>query len=348
MKKEIFMLSLLTTLEAFEAPKIEFSAIHHFGYINSKEISGMDFRRNYLQTKAIFDEKTYAQVTVDATKKLSKEKTDGDIYVKYAYLYLDTIIPYTSVEAGIAHRPWIDYEEHNSWFYRSINKVAIEEKKSFNDSGVNLVGSADLGVNIKTKSNIFNSEIALFSSHYATKETKNRSDGDKLSLEWRLGIHLLENPKKINPLEHHYFNISTFGLLLKHNKKDNPQDENYNRNFYGLHIVYNEPLFLIASQYIKATDIATSNNSWDKRKYDLFSTNFEYRFAKSYSIIARYDKYKKNTLATKDLNYYGDNTLIALSYKYNKFTTFILSTKQIEEKNTPSRYSYMISTELKW
>lgn len=349
MRREIFLLSLLTTLEAFEVPKIELSGVHHFGYIDTKEVSGMDFRRNYLQTKAIFDEKIYAQVTIDATKKLSKDNTNSDIYVKYAYLYLDMIIPYTSFEVGIAHRPWIEYEEHNSWFYRSINKVAIEEKKSFNDSGVNLIGSADLGITMKTKGDIFNSEVALFSSHYATKDTKNRPDGDKLSLEWRFGLHLLDNPKNIDPQKNHYFNISTFGLLLKHNKKDNPQDENYNRYFYALHIVYNEPLFLIASQYTKAIDVATPNNSyWDKRKYDLFSTNIEFRITPNYSIIARYDDYKKSTLANNTTKYYGDNSIFALSYKYNKYATFILSSKQIQEKNTPSSYSYMISTELKW
>jgi len=38
---------------------------------------------------------------------------ETNVRLKYAYLYLDNILPSTGVEFGQAHRPWIDYEEHS-------------------------------------------------------------------------------------------------------------------------------------------------------------------------------------------------------------------------------------------
>ena len=65
-------------------------------------------------------------------------------------LYLDNILPFTGVEIGQVHRPWIDYEEHGGWNYRSISKVFVEQ-----NNGAHLTNSADLGVNFKQKPSTF-------------------------------------------------------------------------------------------------------------------------------------------------------------------------------------------------
>jgi hypothetical protein len=145
-----------------KADKLKFSGTAFLGYVYTSQEdttinneSQFEIRRAYLQLKAYLldDPKSYYRVTLDA-------HSDGgsqDIRMKYAYLYLNNILPSTGVEFGLAHRPWHDYEEHNSWGYRSIQKVFLENK-----NGADLSNSADFGVNFKTKTKFFDSEIGVF------------------------------------------------------------------------------------------------------------------------------------------------------------------------------------------
>ncbi len=164
---------------------------------------------------------------LDDTDDLKTSQGGGyaDVFIKYAYLYLDKVLPYTGVEAGIVHRPWIDYEEHNSWYYRSFNKVVLEEKGTATEAGVDLVNSADFGINFKTKTDMFSSEIGIFNGegYHADKEAANQENSEGLSVEWRLTGHLIGSGKKVgkNDLtKDTYLNISTMGLISNNHKDD--------------------------------------------------------------------------------------------------------------------------------
>ena len=174
-----------------KAMKLEFSGTHYFGLtsadpkttpseVTANDVSkyhnrstGFELRRNYVQVKGFFNEKDYWRVTMDATKELASSKDYASVFVKYAYLYLDNVLPATGVEFGIAHRPWIDYEEHNGWFYRSFNKVMIEEKGTATEAGVDLVNSADLGINFKQKQTS-SAPRSVFTTARGTMRTKMR------------------------------------------------------------------------------------------------------------------------------------------------------------------------------
>jgi len=381
-----------------KAKSLEFSGTHYFGYTNARPdnvinsaVSGEDYgnsggfemRRNYVQVKGFFNEKDYWRVTFDATKELASDPgTDGktkgysEVFVKYAYLYLDGILPYTGVEFGIAHRPWIDYEEHNGWFYRSFNKVVIEEKGTATESGVDLLNSADLGVNFKTKSDFFSSEIGIFNGegYHADKGGANQENDEKLSVEWRLTGHLIGSGKKVGKQDRtkdSYAHISTFGLMSANHKDDKgdfdqssntPLKVEYDRAFYGIHAVYNQPLFLVAAQYITAEDEARDQDTaanWGKREYDVFSINAEVRPIKDWTIIGRYDDYSWDDTAVNGSaidSVEGDKMIAALAYKYNKYVSFIASAKFIDEKSGlttkedsgESKDVYMFTTEVKW
>lgn len=386
-----------------KAKSLEFSGTHVFGYTNTRPTTrldvpsgdqsnyagnsgGFEMRRNYVQVKGFFNDKDYWRVTFDATKELASDPgTDGktkgysEVFVKYAYLYLDGILPYTGVEFGIAHRPWIDYEANNGWFYGSFNKVAIEEKKGAAGSGVDLVNSADLGVNFKTKTDVFSSEIGIFNGegYHADKGGANQENDEKLSVEWRLTGHLIGSGKKVGKQDRtkdSYAHISTFGLLSANHKDDKGEFDQlsdsalkveYDRAFYGIHAVYNQPLFLIAAQYVTAEDEARGGNTkavtgWDKREYDLFSVNAEIRPMKDWTIIGRYDDYKWDDTAVNGSNMSssteGTKMIAALAYKYNKYVSFIGSAKFIEEESgATTKYDsgeskdvYMLTTEVKW
>ncbi len=392
-----------------KAKTLEFSGTHYFGYTNARPDSvtgptatypansgGFELRRNYVQVKGYFNDKDYWRVTLDATKELASDpgtdaKTKGysEVFVKYAYLYLDKILPYTGVEFGIAHRPWIDYEEHNGWYYRSFNKVVLEEKGTATEAGVDLVNSADLGVNFKTKTDMFSSEIGIFNGegYHADKGGANQENDEKLSVEWRLTGHLIGSGEKVGKNDRTkdtYAHISTYGLISKNHKDDkadlnqgyteadpakvDPLKVEYDRSFYGIHAVYNQPEFLIAAQYAVAKDemrdptkfTGAGVPNFTEQTYDVWSINGEVRPLQDWTIIGRYDDYKIDR-DSSDMGSYtaveGDKIIAAVAYKYNKNVSFIGSAKFIDEKRKDyngdvqkdeSKDVYMFTTEVKW
>lgn len=358
-----------------KAKKIEFSGTHYFGLTSAKPetagsakdtSTGFELRRNYVQVKAYFNDKDYFRVTMDTTKELGSTTTYANMYAKYAYLYLADVLPYTGVEAGIAHRPWIDYEEHNAWHYRSFNKVVLEEKGTTTESGVDLVNSADLGVNFKTQTEMFSSEIGIFNGegYHADKAANNQQNSTDLSFEWRLTGHILGSGTKVGKNDRTkdtYANISTYGLI-SHNHKDNnttinDKDE-YDRSIYGIHAVYNQPEFLIAGQIFTAKDKAQNELIGDGKEYTGWSINAEVRPMTDWTIIGRYDDYKIEKVAkatgVKSVSADGTKLIAGLAYKYNKNVSFIGSGKWIDEENAAgtdtgvSKDVYMLTTEVKW
>ena len=119
------------TLIKSKVPVIKFNGTHYLGFVHTKPQSGesddkFETRRNYFQAKAYFKEnpKDYMRLTLDTNTNSAGE---ANVRLKYAFLYLNDILPSTSVELGQTHRPWIDYEEHSGWLYRSIAKTFVEE-----------------------------------------------------------------------------------------------------------------------------------------------------------------------------------------------------------------------------
>lgn len=383
-----------------KAKSIEFSGTHYFGFTSNQygarnanggsSSAGFELRRNYLQVKAFLNDKDYFRVTLDTTKELeSTSTTYANTFVKYAYLYLDNVLPYTGAEIGIAHRPWIDYEEHNSWFYRSINKVAVEDKFSCVTGtttcvGPDLVNSADLGVNFKTKTPYFTSELGIFNGegYHADKNSKNQQNNNEgqLSGEWRLTAHILGDGKKVGKYDLRkdmYANISFAGLHSTNHKDDsqvgNGSDSGeYDRDMYIFHGVFNHPMFLVGAQYVKAKDSGHNElakaavSNYDK-EYNIWSINGEVRPAKDWTILARYDdlkvKYPDQVASATGKNELdsGDATqwIAGVAYKYSKNVTFIANYKNVDAKEKTSatstlagdrldKKSIMMTTEVKW
>ena len=364
-----------------KAKTLEFSGTHYFGLTSVRpertgasvdDSMGFELRRNYVQVKAFINDKDFFRVTMDTTKELASSTSYANMYAKYAYLYLDNVLPYTGVEIGIAHRPWIDYEEHNAWHYRSINKVAIEQKTNATDSGPDLINSADLGFNLKTKTEFFTSEIGMFNGegYHADKLAANQKNSTDLSLEWRLTGHILGSGEKLgkNDLtKDTYLNLSTYGLASKNHKDDNVtvnDPKEYDRSMYGIHAVYNQPEFLLAAQYYIAKDKAqnTTLTGTDGKEYKGWSVNAEVRPMTDWTIIGRYDvsdidKVAKGT-GLKTKNQDMKQTLLGVAYKMNKNVSFIASGKHITDTTETAvaatldavkeKNVYMLTTEVKW
>lgn len=297
------------------------SGTHYLGFVSNKTRTNagiktrdnqFETRRNYLQVKGFFADnpKDYVRLTLDATYS-GKDTNEGysDVIVKYAYLYLDEILPYTGVEIGQAHRPWIDYEEHHGWWYRSISKVFVED-----DNAAHFTNSADLGLDFKTKTDYFTSELGIFNGegYHGTLPTEN-----KLSAEWRLTGHLLGTGKNKEKADETYANVSFFG---QHNTDYKGNGEDF--NWYGVHAVYNQPEFLLAAQYVKATKGGSSVEG------DGWSVNGEYRVMKDWNLIGRYDKYELDS----DID--RKRTIAGIAYEYNKNVELIANWQKTDVSGT--------------
>jgi len=285
-----------------------------------------ELRRAYLQIKSYFteDSKSYYRVTMDA----HNDNGSQDVRLKYAYIYLNNILPATGVEFGLAHRPWHDYEEHNAWTYRSINKVLTEDK-----NGADLSNSADFGVNLKTKTKFFDSEIGLFNGEgYHTAQK-----GHGLSFEWRETIHFLGT--KGNPTKTTYFDTSFFG---QYNSEYKGGDDLV---FGGFHTVYNQPSFLLAAQYIKSLD-TQSGSAISKKAGKGYSVNTEYRFGakKEYRVLGRYDKW---TPKDKDAQ---TTTIAGMAWEQNKNLEWVANVTKTTNDNDAKaeKTSLMLTAEVKF
>lgn len=359
------------------AKTLEFSGTHYFGLtsVSPKDTgatttnsTGFELRRNYLQAKAYFNDKDYFRVTMDTTKEIAATTSNAFMYVKYAYLYLDKVLPYTGVEIGICHRPWIDYEEHNGWFYRSINKVNVEQKTTATESGSDLINSADLGFNLQTKTPYVSSEVGMFNGegYHADKAAANQENSNNLSLEWRFTGHIMGNGEQVGKYKldkDTYANISTFGMISK-NHKDNSVTVNdpaeYDRTFYGIHTVYNQPEFLIAAQYYTDKDDVRLGTANDTLRSG-WSINGEIRPMDKWTVLGRYDKYKQETetpAGVKTTSSDMTQTIYGVAYEYNKNVKFIANGKHISDPKQTSAAAtidsainknvYMLTTEVEW
>jgi hypothetical protein len=369
-----------------KAGVLKFSGKHYLGYrytdmadaqrtgdIGTDNSSKFETRRNYFQVKAYFKEnpKSYMRITMDTyqnsgieidetgdqvEKQGANDAGRWEVQLKYAFLYIDEILPYTGVEFGQVHRPWIDYEEHNGWWYRSISKVALEASES-----ADLSNSADLGFNLKTKTPYFQSELGIFNGEgYHQQES-----GQGNSFEWRATAVLTGNgDKKMKPKKDTYAHLSFYGQHQESSQKvgvrDTDIDDGYDYRIYGLHGVYNQPEFLIAAQYIKSesdNDGSVSSSNLNYKQVEGYSINGTYRFGgdQEYGIIARYDrmddyKGKYGHEAAKEKEYW----IAGAYYDWNKNVRFIANVMNVDDninngdQNEKDHTDYMFTAEVNW
>ncbi len=315
-------------------PKLKFSGVHYLGFTginyeddNKDDVKRFETRRNYLQVKAYWNDKDYVRMTLDTHQD---DTGDWKVRLKYAYIYLSNVLPNTGVEFGQAHRPWIDWEEHHGWLYRSIAKTFVEEHH-----GAHLTNSADLGINFKTKTENFTSEIGVYNGEGYHGKTKNNKE---LSFEWRLTAHLFGTGKEHVKTSTKYLDISFLGQINSE-YKDNPQDFKW----YGIHAVYNQPLFLLAGMYVKS-----DHEDIDDKEGKGFSINGEIRPTDKLSVLARYDKWSDEH-GSEDID--REEWIAGLAYKYNKNVKFIANVFNIDPNtdiDDDEELRYMLTTEVKW
>lgn len=111
---------------------------------SNEKVDGFVLKRSYFTLKKDLSEHFAVRYTMDLT--IDKEGSDeGNVETRLKYLYikakpnLGKNFTGTWVEAGMVHRPWLDYEQKINT-YRVQDNMFIERNRIFN--------SADLGITI--------------------------------------------------------------------------------------------------------------------------------------------------------------------------------------------------------
>ncbi len=319
------------TLKA-KVATLKFGGKHYLGYLYSddktaanEDESLFETRRNYFQVKAYWNATDYMRMTLDTHQD---DTGDWKVRLKYAYIYLNLsdYIPYTGVEFGQAHRPWIDWEEHHGWLYRSIAKTFVEEHY-----GAHLTNSADLGVNFQTKTDYFSSEIGLYNGEGYHGEQV----GTNMSFEWRLTANVFGTGRKhVHATEDEYLDISFLGQLNDGYKGGE------DLNWYGIHAVYNQPMFLLAGMYYDA------DNNGESHEGKGYSFNGEFRPVDKWALLGRYDHW---TDESGDEDVDRDEIIGGVAYTYNKNVKFIVNAFDIDvDDDSKDETKYMFTTEVHW
>jgi polyhydroxyalkanoate synthesis regulator phasin len=336
--------------------KVKYSGVGYIGYTfidrkNGKDEGRFEIRRGYSIIKTYFNDKDYFRVTFDITnfphKNDPNQGNEFDVKFKHLYIYKDisTIIPETGFEFGIVHTPWLDFEEHSGWWFRSVSKTFYEAS-----DGAHLLPSADLGVDFKTKTEKFSAEYGIFEGEgydhigRSDKGDKPRSPSIEARLTWHIyGGGTLRYIRghgkvpKLNPRKDTYTNISIHGLnSFNHRGSDD------DLTVYQIHAVYNQPSFLVAGQYIKSDWYTGSENTGDG-----YSFNFEIRPSedKKASLFGRYDHWNSdNNSKDRDMYIYG------LAYKMTNHLTWIVNGIKTDYKNDNSKdyNKYMITADVEF
>jgi len=165
--------------------KISGKAYMHWRYEMSGEEERNTFRitRNYLDIQKNFREGGYFRTTVDVKQE---REVDGGSYVvrlKYAYTCLEEVLPGVNFKFGMTHKPWIDWEEHNGWLHRDLEKTFVESP-----GGAHLLSSSDIGLALKGSGNSISWEAGIFNGEGYHGEELSRHFGK--SIEGRLSARL--------------------------------------------------------------------------------------------------------------------------------------------------------------
>jgi hypothetical protein len=236
---------------------------------------------------------------------------DGSLSARIKYLYGQFTAPdvlfFTkpNVEFGVAHMPWLDFEEHVN-YYRMQDTMFTERNGIFN--------SADIGVTLASlfggvmdddyQKNVSSAYPGRYGSiqvgvyngggYAASEQNQNKV------VEGRLTIRPL--PGIIPGLQ-----LTYFGLTGKGNTAQEP-DWNVNLGFASFEHQY----FVLTGQYFWGKGNQAGADQNNKEGYSFFA---ELKPHKKFSVIGRYDHFDPNTNNSNDEN---DRVIGGIAYHIDK------------------------------
>lgn len=296
--------------------------------LKDEEISQFTLKRSYLTLKHTFNERYSVRFTQDIT--LDEEGSDaGNVEMRLKYCYLNMkldnfmIFHKPSVEIGLVHRPWLDFEQ-------SINPYRIQGKMFLERVG--LLNSADFGF---TFMGLLGGEMDDKYQEHVNTDFPGKYGSISLGVYNGSGYHDLENNKnktfesRITLRPFHAalpgLQFSYFMLYGKGNIESEPDF-----TIHNLFVSYENKYFTLTNQWYTGkgnsagTFIGPDLNAYDNEGFSLFG---EYKFPKyRWTAFARYDFFETEQTEAID----NQRIIAGIGYYFYKKSKFVLDLEYMD------------------
>jgi len=288
------------------------------GSVNDLDFSRFTIKRGYINIEAKLFRFMSARITPDVTQEAA-----GDLKVRLKYAYAKFtprdlgFIKRPEVEFGVAHMPWLDFEEHLN-NYRMQDTMFMERFGLFNsaDMGVTFIGL--IGGTLseeyrKTVNSYFPGRYGSFAlgvynggGYHAREENTNKA------FEGRLSIRPI--PDQAPGLQ-----VSYFGVRGKGNTQNAPD-----WRVDAVMASYESRLMVLTGTWLDALGnqsglaVDATGQALDAKGWSLFG---EAKLTPRFSVIARYDWYDPNeALEQNTLR----RTIVGAAYHIGKGNTVLV------------------------
>jgi opacity protein-like surface antigen len=310
-------LALAATLPAAEGevelPKgikdLEVGGLWYLSYQNGQK-GGTDFnqftgKRGYIHIKKKLADWLETRITPDITQD---DTGDWKVRLKYIYAHFKMqsagFITKPSIEFGLAHMPWLDFEEHVN-FYRLQDTMFAERNDNFNSADFGAMFGALLGgemsADYQKKVNKYypgrygSFQVGVYNGggYHAKEKNENKT------VEGRLTVR--PAPDVIPGLQFSYFGIFGKGNVAE---TDDVTAPDWRLNL-GM-LSYEHEYVTLAAQYLVSTGNQSGKSAdqegdaLDQNGFSVFG-EFKLHEYKS-SIIGRFDRYDPNKGVDNDKN----------------------------------------------
>lgn len=296
-----------------------------------KDYSKTNLKRGYLDTQA----KILPYLSARGTLDINQDST-GDWKARFKYLYgkfdLGTagFLSKNYIEFGLAHMPWLDFEEHIN-NYRLQDTMFMERNGLFNSADMGVMIGGNFGEDMsadyrKTVSNAYagrygSYQIGVYdgTGYHAAEANTNKV------LEGRVTLRPV--PDVVPGLQ-----ISVFGITGKGNTAAEPD-----WTLGAAMLSYESQLVVITAQAIdgKGNQAGTAVRNGVSTKNNGYSAFIEGKLSKEWSLIARYDEFDPNKDASNDRT---KRSIGGIAYKFNASNMLLLDYEQdkYDEANKPT------------
>jgi hypothetical protein len=298
------------------------------GIDSGGDFSEFKIKRGYINIEKRIAPNLSFRITPDAHLDSAG---DYKVRLKYAYAKFsfkgNQVLSKPYFEVGLAHMPWLDFEEHINRF-RMQDTMFMERNGLFNSADAGVMFGANLGadldeqyrqtVNSKYAGRHGSFQVGVFNGGGYHAAEKN---GNKV-LEGRFTYR--PAPDALPGLQ-----LSVFGLSGEGNVDGNAPDWQV---LAGM-VSYESPLWVVTGQYYqgdgnqKGSAVAADGSARSQDGYSFFT---EVRCPKNprFSAIARYDRFDSNTDdPAADLK---ERTIVGLAWQFIKGNYFVLDYDRLE------------------
>jgi hypothetical protein len=348
-----------------ELPKglqgVSIGGLYYLAYQAGQEANGyknynkFSINRGYLTVKKTINPNLSARITLDTYQDNNIGNSSGSYVVRLKYAYAQFNLPAYSIltnpfiEFGMAHMPWLDFEEHLN-FYRMQGTMFMERVGIFNSADMGFTFNALLGGKIsdeyqKSVNKNYPGKYGSFSFGIYNGGGYHASEKNQTKfVETRLTIRPL--PEVAPGLQASYFGVFGKGNLTTQEDLSSGdvtgEDDIYDWNTNALLLSYESKMLVLTGQTVMGQ--GNQKGDWsDDANYSGYSAFAEGKLTKNWRAIARYDIFDPDT----DIDDDGYNRMIIgggydFGGKNILLVDYEVKSYQDSAKDTDSRFSVTI------